>query len=286
MNYEDIPYTPNNLAPVNEAVEWPMGKKSALFLSFDFDAETAWFDERAVDWKNEVTVSHGGFGARVGMRKVLELLYDLDLKATFFTPGWVVKTHTGICEQMLKAGHEIAHHGMYHLKPSLADRERSLAEIDMGFEAMKSELGITPTGYRAPAGENCGVFLAYMQERGITYSSSWRDDVMPYRHVLDGGAAGPIELPANYFFDDWMHSMIKGSGRNLVAPDLVQSIWRTELEETHEWGALTTTVFHPQVSGRPSTNKTLRDFLTFARSKDDLWIATGNEITMALKDQI
>ena len=107
-----------------------------------------------------------------------------------------------------------------------------------------------------------------------------------YRHVLEGGAAGLIELPANYFFDDWMHSMIKGSGRNFTAPELVQSIWRSELEETHEWGALTTTVFHPQVSGRPSPNRTLREFLTFAKSKEDLWIATGDEIAGSLKDQI
>ncbi len=286
MNYEDIPFSPKNLATVNETMTWPEGHKSALFLSFDFDAETAWFDESANDWNNEVAVSHGGFGPRVGMRKILELLDQLDLRATFFTPGWAVKTHTGICERLLRAGHEIGHHGMYHLKPSLAERERSLEEIDMGFEAMKSELGVTPTGYRAPLGENCGAFLAYLQERGITYSSSWRDDVMPYRHVLEGGAAGPIELPANYFFDDWMHSMIKGSGRNFTAPELVQSIWRAELEETHDWGALTTTVFHPQVSGRPSPYRTLREFLTFAKSKDDLWIATGNEIANAVNAQV
>ncbi|WP_371227976.1 polysaccharide deacetylase family protein [Roseovarius sp. 2305UL8-3] len=278
MKYIDIPNQPRNRAVSHETMEWPKGKKSALFLSFDFDAETGWIDENPNDWHKEVAVSHGGYGARVGVRKILELLQQLELNATFFVPGWVALAHTEVCENILIGGHEIGHHGMYHLLPSADDRDRAIEEIDKGFEALKNQLGVQPVGYRAPLGENSGEFLDYLYSRGIRYSSSWRDDVLPYRHVLENGSPAPIELPANYFFDDWMHSMIKGSGRNFVAPELVQSIWRAELDETHDWGALTTTVYHPQVSGRPSPLRTLREFLGYAKSKDDLWITTGERI--------
>jgi peptidoglycan/xylan/chitin deacetylase (PgdA/CDA1 family) len=278
MHYSDIPPRPANRADVNHDVEWPSGMRSCLFLSFDFDAESAWFDGDPNDWRNEVTVSHGGFGARVGVPKTLELLSGLGLSATFFVPGWVAEAHTGTCEAILKAGHEIGHHGGFHIMPSLDDEKTSLEELDRGFETLRRRLGVRPIGYRAPCGENFGVYLEYLSERGIRYSSSWRDDVFPYRHVLDCGKPGPVELPANYFFDDWSHGLIKGSGRNLVAREQVLSMWMDELEETHDWGGLTTTIFHPQVSGRPSRFRILREFLERALRIDGLWIANGAQI--------
>lgn len=278
MQYSDIPHRPANPARVNADIKWPAGFKSALFLGFDFDAESAWFDEDPNDWKNEISVSYGGYGARVGLPKILDLLARLELGATFFVPGWVVKTQTALCEDILKRGHEIGHHGVYHQKPSLENTQASLDEIDHGFDILKETLGITPVGYRAPCGEDYSVYLEHMQSRGIRYSSSFRDDIYPYRHVLEGDRNGPVELPLNYFLDDWMHGMIRGTGRNLVAREQVLSMWRDELEITHEWGGLTTTVFHPQVSGRPSRFKILSEFLIGAMEKQDIWITTGRNI--------
>jgi len=278
VNYADIPNRPRNLAKRNTDLQWPDGSQSALFLSFDFDAETAWFDSDPAMWGWDVTLSHGGYGPRAGVPKLLELLSELDLSATFFVPAWVADAHTGVCEAILTGGHEIGHHGGYHLKPTLDDRQTALMEIDRGFETLERRLGVSPIGYRAPLGENFAVYLEYLQEKGIRYSSSWRDDVFPYRHVLESGDSGPLELPANYFFDDWMHGMIKGSGRNLVPREQVLSMWMDELEETHDWGGLTTTIFHPQVSGRPSRFKTLREFLQHAKAMEGLWIANGARI--------
>lgn len=278
MNHDNIPHAPRNSVPSARNVSWPQGKQSCLFLSFDFDAETAWFGGDASAWKSQIKMSHGGYGPRIGIPKILGLLKDLDLKATFFIPGWTVEAHTPACEAILNDGHEIGHHGYFHLMPDESAMERSLEEIDRGFATLHRILGVKPTGYRAPFGENSDVFLRHLAENGIEYSSSWRDDIFPYRHDIQGFDDAPVELPANYFFDDWMHGMIKGSGRNLVAREQVLSMWQDELEITHEWGGLLTTIFHPQVSGRPSRFKILREFLSHARNNEDIWIATGSEI--------
>jgi len=60
-------------------------------------------------------------------------------------------------------------------------------------------------------------------------------------------------------------------------------MWRDELEVTHEWGGITTTILHPQVSGRPSRFKILREFLEEAKELDGLWIANGAQITEHLE---
>ena len=80
-----------------------------------------------------------------------------------------------------------------------------------------------------------------------------------------------------------MHGVIRGTGRNLIAREQVLSMWQDELEVTHEWGGLLTTVFHPQVSGRPSRFKILRNFLKAAKNIDDLWITSGKRIYKQFK---
>ena len=286
MKHQDIPDRPTNRAPVTSQMQWPHDKRSCLFLAFDLDAEAAWFDDRAADSKELVRMSHGGFGPRVGVPKILGLLSRSDLSATFFVPGWVLDAYPDMCEAIAAAGHELGHHGYYHLKPSIADAqatERSLAELQQGFDAFERRLGIRPIGYRAPCGENHDVLLEHLSGEGTRYSSSWRDDIMPYRHVLDSGVVGPIVLPANSAFDDWNHGVMRGSSRNMLDREQVLSIWHDELEQTHQWGGLTTTVLHPQVSGRPSRFKILEQFLTHAAGVEDLWITTGAEITAHLE---
>ncbi len=68
-----------------------------------------------------VTTSHGGYDARVGIAKILELMKELGLKATFFVPGWTALAHPAACEPIVQAGHEIGHHGYLHKMP---DREK------------------------------------------------------------------------------------------------------------------------------------------------------------------
>ncbi len=51
-----------------------------MFLSFDVDAETAWTSKDALHAQRLITMSYGGYEARVGTPKLLELLDQLDLE--------------------------------------------------------------------------------------------------------------------------------------------------------------------------------------------------------------
>ena len=273
-----IPLTPANTAAPAPAYPWPAPYTSAMFLSFDVDAESAWTGKDPAHADRLVTMSYGGFEARVGTPKLLELLDQLELRATFFITGWSVDAHPAMAEAILRAGHEIGHHGYYHLMP---DPGAPLLEeeLDRGFDALKRRLGVVPSGYRAPVGEFTEALRVALVRRGIVYTSSFRDDVRPYRHVLRDGSAGPIELPVTASYDDWMLGLsARYSPRPIFPKEHVLSIWKDELDETRDWGAMVTTVLHPQCSGRPMRLRLLREFLTYAKSCPDLWIATGRQI--------
>jgi peptidoglycan-N-acetylglucosamine deacetylase len=275
---ERVPLAPANRAPLAPEYPWPDGYRAAMFLSFDVDAETAWTGKDPARYAELVTMSYGGFEARVGVPKLLGLLRDLEMKATFFVTGWSAEAHPAMAEAILKDGHEIGHHGFHHLMPMPGD-PMLVEEVDRGLESLNRRLGVVPVGYRAPLGESCEELRVLLTERGLLYSSSWRDDVRPYRHVLADGRPGMVELPVTMTYDDWLFGLSQRySPRPMFPREHVLSIWRDELDETREWGALVTTVLHPQVSGRPMRFRLLREFLTYARDCGDVWIATGQGI--------
>jgi peptidoglycan/xylan/chitin deacetylase (PgdA/CDA1 family) len=273
-----IPLRPANAAAPAPVFPWPAPFTSAMFLSFDVDAESAWTGKDPSHAERLVTMSFGGFEARVGTPKLLELLDQLGLRATFFITGWSVEAHPAMAESILRAGHEIGHHGYHHLTPDPRDPFIE-EELDRGFEVLERRLGVVPRGYRAPSGEFCEELRASLVRRGIVYTSSFRDDVRPYRHVLMDGEPGTIELPVTASYDDWLLGLTnRFSPRPIFPREHVLSIWKDELDETRDWGAMVTTVLHPQCSGRPMRLRLLREFLQYAQSCPDLWIATGEAI--------
>ena len=273
-----IPVGPANTADPAPDYPWPAPYRSAMFLSFDVDAESAWTSKDPAHAERLVTMSFGGFEARVGTPRLLQLLDELGLQATFFITGWSADAHPAMAESILRAGHEIGHHGYHHILPDPGDPFME-EELERGFEALQRRLGVRPTGYRAPFGEFSEALRAALVRHGITYSSSFRDDVRPYRHRLADGSPGTIELPVTASYDDWMHGLsARFSPRPIFPAEHVLSIWRDELDETRDWGAMVTTVLHPQCSGRPMRLRLLRQFLTYATSCPDVWIATGEQI--------
>jgi peptidoglycan/xylan/chitin deacetylase (PgdA/CDA1 family) len=275
----DFPPHPFNAAPLSPKFAWPNGARSALFIGFDVDGETAWIGNNPANGDRLVTVSHGGYDGRVGIERIVALLDELSLKATFFIPGWTALAHRAACEAILAGGHEIGHHGYLHKRPDRDHLDIAREEIDRGFEALERAFGVRPIGYRAPSGENFPELLAYLVQTGIGYSSSFRDDIRPYRHRLADGRPGPVEIPVNYAFDDWNFGMTsRVDPRPIFGRDAILPLWIDEFEATHAWGGVTTLVLHPQVSGRPMRWHLLRDFLRHVLAKDDVWIATGAQI--------
>jgi peptidoglycan-N-acetylglucosamine deacetylase len=278
IDYAGLGRQPRNRADPAPPFPWPEPYRAAMLLSFDVDAESAWTgdDPRHADLL--VTMSYGGYEARVGTPRLLDLLAQLGLTATFFIPGWTVDAHPALCEAILRAGHEIGHHGYHHLLP-LPGSPSVVEEVDMGLEALKRVLGVVPKGYRAPNGEFSEELLVLLSDRGIVYTSSFRDDVRPYRHRLPDGRPGTIELPVTVGFDDWLLGLqARLSPRQVLTGPEVLSIWTDELDEVRDWGAMVTTVLHPACSGRPMRLRLLRTFLRYAQECGDVWIARGEQI--------
>ncbi|HWX09124.1 MAG TPA: hypothetical protein VNY33_04020, partial [Gaiellaceae bacterium] len=66
-----------------------LGDSAALAcLTFDLDAETAILVESGLYARNAGVMSHQAYGPLVGVPRILGLLAEYELPATFFVPGW------------------------------------------------------------------------------------------------------------------------------------------------------------------------------------------------------
>jgi len=267
---------------MSELGPWPNGAQCAVMFTFDFDAETLWISRDPSNWKRPGTLSQGTYGAKVGVPKILEVLRDYGLKATFFVPGWTAEKYTSRIEAMLRDGHEVGHHGYLHewIDPDFPEREREA--LEKGLTALKATVGVTPSGYRSPAGETSENIVALLAEFKFTYDSSLQDDIRPYQLRLSNGVPGPIELPWHWSLDDAPYMLFSlKNPRPIMTNSHVLEIWREEFQEIYRHAGLFNLVCHPQVIGRPSRLALLREFIDFTLKFPKVWYATGREVANA-----
>jgi peptidoglycan/xylan/chitin deacetylase (PgdA/CDA1 family) len=247
---------------------WPLGKKSAVLLTFDFDAES---DEVRTMPEKIVSISRAQYGARVGLRRVLNLLDRFGIKATFFIPGWVVENYPYEVKEVVARGHEVAAHGYLHEKASELTEEEERAVLKKALRAFESTLGLRPLGYRAPWFDLAPRSLRLISEAGFKYDSSLMSQDLPYVIKLD--EQNLVELPVEWTLDDYPLFEIQRR-----SPREVYELWSSEFDALHEEGSLFNLTMHPEVIGRPARIKMLEELIVHMTSKDAVWLAKASEV--------
>ena len=254
---------------------WPAGKKCAVVLSFDLDAETLWLARDPRNAKRPVLLSMGRFGPRRAVPDILALLDGRRLPATFFIPGWTAEHHQPAVEAIVAAGHEVALHGYLHERPDRLPPEEERAIMERSIAVLEGITGKRPTGYRSPAAEFSEVTLDLLHEYGLRYSSNMMDDYIPYFHRRRDGRQGLVELPIHWVLDDAPYFL---PTRTMLDNRAVLSIWQEEFAALYERGGLYMLICHPQLIGRPGRLEMLGELLGYLMERPDAWFARADEV--------
>ena len=119
-----------------------------------------------------VKVSHGEFGPRVGIKRILALLASRAIPATFFVPGHTLTTFTDDTEAIVAGGHELACHGWFHEDFAELGADQAREVLGRSVEAVRAVTGAAPTGFRAPYWSLGPQTLELVEAAGFTYDSS------------------------------------------------------------------------------------------------------------------
>lgn len=139
--------------------------------------------------------------------RVLELYDEAGVRGTFFTLGWVAEQFPEVVRRIAAAGHEVASHGMRHVRVRDQAAEEFRLDIVRAKQLLEDVGGQLVRGYRAASwslDERTPWAHRIMAEAGYEYSSS----VYPIAHDHYGlpdaptwpfyvKTAGILEVPAS-----------------------------------------------------------------------------------------
>ena len=172
------------------AGSWHGGAAAVVALGFDVDAETPVLAQGGRYAAHASTMSHQAYGPDVGLPRILELLDDLEVPATFFVPGWVAERRPGLAASIVERGHEVAHHSYSHRPPTSMSPEEERADFERALEVFAGQ-GIEITGHRAALWEASWTTAELVAEHGLRYDSSLMGDDRPYRVPTAAVKKGP-----------------------------------------------------------------------------------------------
>ena len=237
-------------------ISWPDGYKAAACLSFDLDAEAAVLTADLNSIHRMSPMSHQAYGPLAGVPRLLELLRNHGLTATFFIPGYSAHRYPATVRSIAEAGHEIAHHSYFHENTIGMDAKTEADMIDLGLAALDEVAGVRPVGYRAPMWELTYNTPRLLADRGFLYDSSLMDSDHPYRLAVNGSQvqSSLVEIPVWWGLDDWEQYAFLP---DLIGPGVIESpakaleMWLLQLDAYYKIGAAYTLTCHPFLSGRP-----------------------------------
>lgn len=266
---------------------WPEGRKGAVAVTFDVDAESVVLAVDPDYERRPSLMSHQRYGPRVGVPRLLRLLEERGVRATFFIPGATADRHPEAVIAIVEAGHEVAHHGYLHEPLTGRSEAEERAFLERGLEALDRVAGVRPLGYRAPWWELGEHTLALLHELGFAYDSSMFERDAP--HLVEAGAGSLVEIPVNWALDDWERYAfwpdVTGSGV-IARPSEVLEAWWEEIEALVEVGGCAVPTMHPFLSGRPSRARALAALLDRILQRGDVWVTTCGEIAAQAAERL
>jgi len=258
--------------------------RALAVLSFDVDAETVVLAEGRRHAENAALMSHQAYGPTVGVPRIIELLAEYELPATFFVPGWTADRYPETVARIVAAGHEVGHHSYAHVSPIDQSEGEERRDFERALSALR-RLGVQPVGYRTPSWEPAWRTPALVAEYGLAYDSSLFDDDRPY--VLETGSGDIVELPVSWWLDDWQQTAyLPPVARNQTRSAAeVAELWTAELDAHARHGCLFVLTCHPFLSGRPGRVEIIRRLIEHGLARGDVeFVAAGEVARRALAD--
>jgi polysaccharide deacetylase family protein (PEP-CTERM system associated) len=185
-------------------------------------------------------------------RRLLTILSEQNVRATFFVLGYVADSHPGLIEEIAAEGHEIGVHGYFHRFVSRMTAAEFAQELDQTLAAIVRITGITPTGHRAPyfsLNANTPWAFEVLESRGFSYDSS----VFPTKNMLYGFPDAPrfpykvpghkvVEFPATTLSFAGKKWPIAGGFYNRALP---YAVIRHGIHQVNEQGEPAVIYIHP-----------------------------------------
>jgi len=271
---------------------WPDGARLALSIVVNYeeggernvlhgDKESETFLQEvvgipaSVGGRNLTVESMYEYGTRAGLWRVLRLLAERELKATFYAVAMALERYPEAAKAIVKAGHEVVSHGWrwidYQFVPEDVEREH----IRRAVETLTRLTGSRPLGwYTGRVSENTRRLV--VEEGGFLYDSDAYNDDLPY-WVVEGGRPHLV-LPYALDQNDMKTVSPGGFATGQDWLDYVRDAFDTLYAEGATSPKMMSVGLHLRLIGRPGRAASLARFLDHVLQHDGVWICRRIDI--------
>jgi len=192
------------------------------------------------------------YGPQTGIRRILGLLQNQGVTATFLTCGAIAERYPDAVGAIVKNGHEIAGHGYHHEVARDLTMAQEKKVVRRTTDMIQKVAGKRPLGWRSCTQSPNSIALL-MEQAYLWNSNSFSFDI-PF--VWKSGKQQLVELPRQPFGDGRAYGR-----RDSGSPQNALMIWQSSFDELYEASeknpAFCPFQFHPYISGRPGRAKAL-----------------------------
>ena len=279
-----------------ERIDWPNGAACALSIVVNVEEGSEQslargdkgmepVDELGVFVKgpvrNYANESNYLYGIRAGAPRVIKLLKQYDIAASWTVAAMSLETHPELAQAIVELGHEPVSHGYRWVHQFRMDEEAERAFIRKAVESITQTCGVRPYGWlsRYLYTENTRRLLI---EEGFAYHMDdfsgdvpfWDRDTVPGKPI----AIVPYQVDSNDM-KMWTDQAFGPEQWLAYAVRNFDQVLREGREGNPKMMSLG---LHLRIIGRAGRIWALEQFLAHVRKHDDVWIATRHQIAQAL----
>ena len=257
---------------VKDQIEWPEGKRVAVFLSFDFQGgEDVKPDKNGR--MNHEEWTQGEYGPRTGIWRILRILDECEVKATFLTCGGIAERYPEQVKAIVQRGHEIAGHGYHHETARDLTKEEERDVIQRTTAMIEKRTGKRPVGWRSCTQSPNSLEL--LMEQGYLWNSNSFSYDLPF--VWEQEKRTIVELPRQPFGDGRTYGH-RDSGNANDTLVVWKGMFDEFYEESKDGPAFCPFQFHPYVSSRPGRARALKEIILYMKKHAGVWFVKGSEV--------
>jgi peptidoglycan/xylan/chitin deacetylase (PgdA/CDA1 family) len=221
------------------------------------------------------TNSFFDYGIQEGVPRMLDLFDMHGIKVTSFMIGEAIERHPELAREIVRRGHEPAAHGKRWEPQYTFSPEEERAWIQSSIDSIVTVTGQRPSGYDCYWMRGSVRTLSILQELGFTYHNNDLSRDEPFIQEINGEPF--VSVPYTIHMNDIVAYDFTG-----FSPADYEQQLRDEFDQLYEEGGARRRMMlislHDRLSGHASRVRVLDRFLTYARSRPDVWFARKDEI--------
>ncbi|MEE4210785.1 MAG: polysaccharide deacetylase family protein [Parvularcula sp.] len=281
--------------PAPEGFTWPDGKRLALTIVVNVeegaenrvdegDPRPEPVDELGVAMKKPIRM-HGNetnyqYGINRGAPRILKLLDEAGINATWTVCGQALEKAPWLAEAIMERGDEPCNHGYKWAFTAFMNEEQERAFIQKGTESIEKTCGRKPSGWLSRY-LHTDITRRLIKEEGYLYHMDDYSDDFPYWASVpmsDGSEEPMVVLP---------YAIDSNDMKFWLDPSFTPDMWLDYAKRSFDWlrqeaaeesARMMSLGLHLRIIGRPGRIGALRDFLSYVRQHDDVWITTREKV--------